>query len=172
MKKHEDICVFSKGVTNHAVLSNNRMNYFPLGVVKKATPRVNKNGIPTDTVMTDSPGRPDKYVQYFEGYPTSVIKVDSVLKTVHPTQKPVPLMEYLIKTYTNEGETVLDFVMGSGTTGVACVHTDRQFIGIELDDGYFNIAVERTKDAYDSHVTTQEFMRALTSDDPNPRKDQ
>jgi len=65
-------------------------------------------------------------------------------KRIHPTQKPVALMEYLIKTYTNEGETVLDFTMGSGTTGVACVNTCRDFIGIEMDEGYFNIAKERT----------------------------
>lgn len=62
---------------------------------------------------------------------------------VHPTQKPVALMEYLIKTYTNEGETVLDFTMGSGTTGVACNNLNRNFIGIELDSEYFEIAKER-----------------------------
>ncbi len=66
---------------------------------------------------------------------------------VHPTQKPVALMEYLIKTYTNEGETVLDFTMGSGSTGVACVNTNRDFIGIELDEGYFTIACKRIKEA-------------------------
>jgi len=64
----------------------------------------------------------------------------------HPTQKPVALMEYLIRTYTNEGETVLDFTMGSGTTGVACVKTKRDFIGIELDEGYFKIAEQRIRD--------------------------
>jgi len=62
---------------------------------------------------------------------------------VHPTQKPVALMEYLIKTYTNENETVLDFTMGSGTTGVACKNLNRKFIGIELDENYFNIATNR-----------------------------
>ena len=62
---------------------------------------------------------------------------------LHPTQKPVALLEYLIRTYTNEGETVLDFTMGSGSTGVACVNTGRKFIGIELDKGYFDIAKER-----------------------------
>ena len=62
---------------------------------------------------------------------------------LHPTQKPVLLMEYLIKTYTNENEIVLDFTMGSGTTGVACVNTNRKFIGIELDDNYFEIAKKR-----------------------------
>ena len=63
--------------------------------------------------------------------------------SLHPTQKPVALLEYLIRTYTNEGETVLDFTMGSGSTGVACVNTNRNFIGIELDEGYFDIAKER-----------------------------
>ena len=66
-----------------------------------------------------------------------------VERGMHPTQKPVPLLEYLIKTYTNEGETVLDNCMGSGSTGVACVNTGRKFIGIELDEGYFNVARER-----------------------------
>ena len=61
----------------------------------------------------------------------------------HSTQKPINLMEYLIKTYTNENETVLDFTMGSGTTGVACLNTNRNFIGIEMDDNYFKIAEER-----------------------------
>ena len=65
----------------------------------------------------------------------------------HPTQKPVALMEYLIKTYTNENETVLDFTMGSGSTGVACVNTNRDFIGIEMDDNYFEIAKKRIDDA-------------------------
>ena len=64
-------------------------------------------------------------------------------KSYHPTQKPVPLLEYLIKTYTNEGETVLDNCMGSGSTGVACVNLNRNFIGIELDENYYNIAKER-----------------------------
>ena len=67
--------------------------------------------------------------------------------TFHPTQKPVALMEYLIKTYTNKGETVLDFTMGSGSTGVAAVNTGRNFIGIELDDKYFEIAKERIENA-------------------------
>ena len=66
---------------------------------------------------------------------------------LHPTQKPVPLLEYLIKTYTNEGETVLDNCMGSGSTGVACVNTNRDFIGIELDEHYFQIAQERIETA-------------------------
>ena len=66
---------------------------------------------------------------------------------IHPTQKPVALMEYLIRTYTNEGDVVLDNCMGSGTTGVACVNTSRNFIGIEMDDRYFEIAQKRIEDA-------------------------
>lgn len=66
-----------------------------------------------------------------------------VFKAGHPTQKPVALLEYLIRTYTNEGETVLDNCMGSGSTGVACINTGRRFIGIELDEGYFQTAEER-----------------------------
>jgi len=84
------------------------------------------------------------------GYPKTIIefpKPNNLSKKdlggFHPTQKPVALMEYLIKTYTNEGETVLDFTMGSGTTGVACKNTNRHFIGIEMDDKYFEIAKDR-----------------------------
>ena len=75
-------------------------------------------------------------------YPTDLLEYIGE-RGLHPTQKPVALMEYLIRTYTNEGETVLDFTMGSGTTGVACVNTGREFIGIERDDVYFEIAKDR-----------------------------
>lgn len=79
-------------------------------------------------------------------YPTSIIKFNREAG-LHPTQKPVALLEYLIKTYTNEGETVLDFTMGSGSCGVASVNTNRNFIGIELDKGYFDIAEKRINEA-------------------------
>ena len=84
-----------------------------------------------------------------KGYPKNIISINNKEKEMHPskvlhsTQKPIALMEYLIKTYTNENETVLDFTMGSGSTGVACKNTNRSFIGIEMDDKYFNIASER-----------------------------
>jgi len=84
-----------------------------------------------------------------ERYPRSVQRFssDKRFNNLHPTQKPVKLMEYLIKTYTNENETVLDFTMGSGSTGVAAKNLNRDFIGIELDEGYFNIAKERIDQA-------------------------
>lgn len=81
-------------------------------------------------------------------YPTSILEFPKPHPSVsvHPTQKPVALLEYLIRTYTNEGDLVLDNCMGSGSTGVACMNTNRRFIGIELDENYFNIAKERIKD--------------------------
>ena len=78
-----------------------------------------------------------------ERYPRNIIKFNRDKNKIHPTQKPIALLEYLIKTYTNENETVLDFTMGSGSTGVACKNTNRDFIGIELDQEYFKIAKQR-----------------------------
>lgn len=78
---------------------------------------------------------------------------------VHPTQKPVSLLEYLVNTYTNEGETVLDNCMGSGSTGVACVNTGRHFIGIELDKHYFDIAKKRIEEAFKCHGTCEKDAR-------------
>ena len=83
----------------------------------------------------------------FTGYPSTILEFSKEETPHHPTQKPVALMEYLIKTYTNEGETVLDFTAGSFTTGVACVNLDRKFIGIEMDEGYFEIGVNRIKES-------------------------
>ena len=85
---------------------------------------------------------------YTHKNPTNIIEFDKVRRgSVHPTQKPVALMEYLIKTYTNESEIVLDFTMGSGSTGVAAKNLNRKFIGIEMDENYFNIAQERINNA-------------------------
>lgn len=85
----------------------------------------------------------DCYTQTVTGYPRGIVKFTQDSESLHPTQKPVALMEYLIKTYTNEGETVLDFTTGSGTTGVACANLGRKFIGVEMDETYFNIAKKR-----------------------------
>ncbi len=90
--------------------------------------------------------RYDKTYEY--KFPTTHITFTKIRQgALHPTQKPVELLEYLIRTYTNEGDTILDNTMGSGSTGVACARTDRNFIGIELDEGYFRIAEQRIKEA-------------------------
>lgn len=87
-------------------------------------------------------------------YPTSILKFSKPHPSVslHPTQKPVALLEYLIRTYTNEGDLVLDNCMGSGSTGVASLNTNRNFIGIELDENYFNIAKNRLEEAYEQNI--------------------
>ena len=82
--------------------------------------------------------------------PTTVLKIARDITSLHPTQKPIALLEYLIKTYTNEGETVLDNCMGSGSTGVACIHTNRNFIGMELEEKYFNIAKDRMESEFNN----------------------
>ena len=118
------------------------MTYNPQGIVevnKMQKSGKNKFG----NVVGTRPSQKDYFLQEYSNYPESVLYYPKESKTVHPTQKPVLLLEYLIKTYTNEGETVLDNCMGSGSTGVACVHTGRDFIGMELDEHYFSIAKER-----------------------------
>lgn len=91
---------------------------------------------------------------YDEKYPKSIIEKSNAnqLGKIHPTQKPVALIEYLAKTYTNENETILDFTMGSGTTGVACINTNRNFIGIERDTHYFEVARKRIEEAQQAHL--------------------
>ena len=110
--------------------------YNPQGLIYK--PHVNKRSNSTETNGKHGESNASEYTNY----PTDVLEFIGE-RGLHPTQNPVALMEYLIKTYTNEGDTVLDFTMGSGTTGVACMNLWRYFIGIEMDDKYFEIAKER-----------------------------
>ena len=130
LKIHEDVIVFSYSSAR----------YYPQGLIE--CNKVTKQG----AKVTDNLGggkRKTEYLQTHTNYPKTIQRFASESKTVHSTQKPVALMEYLIKTYTNEGETVLDFTMGSGTTGVACRNLNRGFIGIEFDNDYFDIAKNR-----------------------------
>jgi len=139
LKMFEDICVFSTGTT--ANRSKNLMPYYPQGLIK--VDKISKSS--TDNTATGYARRSQttEYFQEFSNYPKQLLKFSLDKCREHPTQKPVALMEYLIKTYTNEGETILDNTMGSGTTGVACVNTNRNFIGIEMDKTYFDIASKR-----------------------------
>ena len=91
-----------------------------------------------------------KYVQKYTNYPTNVIYFDCDTTHYHPTQKPVSLLEYLIKTYTKENDIVLDSFMGSGSTGVGCLNTNRKFIGIEKEKEYFDITQRRIKEVEDA----------------------
>jgi site-specific DNA-methyltransferase (adenine-specific) len=129
MRKHEDVLVFYRQQSTY-----NPQGLRDTNAVVSRTNRGNYGECSRTTVQTQT------------GYPHSLLKY-STENGVHPTQKPVALMEYLICTYTNEGETVLDNCAGSGTTGVACVKTGRSFIGIERDEGYFKIAQDRISEA-------------------------
>ena len=130
LRKHENILVFYKHLPT----------YNPQGLIKLDEPiqeegSANRNG--------KNYGVADKsFIRTHTNYPTDIITF-SKDAGYHPTQKPVDLLEYLIKTYTNEGDTVLDNCMGSGSTGVACKNTNREFIGMELDEKYYKIACER-----------------------------
>jgi DNA modification methylase len=139
MKDIEDVLVFYSAPPTY-----NAQGVIPLGKVQKNSASDMARGVTSDATSVVTGGITRKeYTQDFTNYPRQVLDFSSDGATVHPTQKPVALMEYLIRTYTNEGETVLDFTMGSGTTGVAAKNLNRSFIGIELDETYFNIAKER-----------------------------
>lgn len=136
MKAHENILVFYKKLPNYNPIKTTGHKPMNSGVRRNNLKNENYNEInKVDLPFGGSTERYPRTVQQF--------KSDKQTEYLHPTQKPVALMEYLIKTYTNEGETVLDFTMGSGTTGVACKNLNRNFIGIELDETYFNIAKKR-----------------------------
>lgn len=141
LKEHEIISVFSKSTCSSG--NKNNMVYYPQGVkhikpVLKTTPRNKFVG------HIENKRREGKqYIVDKQGYPRSVLEYNGEVYTVHPTQKPVELLSYLIKTYTDNGDTVLDNCMGSGSTGVACINTGRKFIGIEQDEHYFKVACGR-----------------------------
>ena len=135
MKTHENILIFN----------GTKETYNPQ-MVKRDKVKKSKN-YGTGEAMGGDKTKENKIYTYTHKNPISILDVSNASQKgkVHPTQKPVALMEYLIKTYTNENETVLDFTMGSGTTGVATKNLNRKFIGIEMDDKYFEIAKERIK---------------------------
>ena len=150
IKFTEDVVVFSNSPVGHFIqLGDRRMAYNPQGLIKVdkkwSRPQKYENG----HKLKRESHKLERVIE-FENYPTNILRFNNSSnkeRGLHPTQKPVALMEYLIKTYTNEGETVLDFTMGSGTTGVACRNLNRNFIGIELDENYFNIAKKRIEES-------------------------
>ena len=139
MKAHENILVFYKKLPTYNPQKTQGHKPMNSGVRRSSLKNENYNKI--NKIDLPFGGDTDRF-------PRSVVrfKSDKQKEYLHPTQKPVALMEYLIKTYTNENELVLDFTMGSGTTGVACKNTNRSFIGIEMDDKYFEIAKKRIED--------------------------
>lgn len=140
LKEHENILVFYK-----------KLPVYNPQFTGDTPHTIPKSGRKSNNYGKYTPLPPGTVKGYF---PSDIISFPCIFHTsekqVHPTQKPVPLLEYLIKTYTNPGETVLDPTMGSGSTGVACANTGRNFIGMELDPGYFEIAQGHIKAAQDA----------------------
>ena len=137
LKKHENILVFYK----HLPTYNPQMREGFKSYSQTQGRHSSNYGAYEEGYITSSDGT---------RYPIDIIEFNRDKSGLHPTQKPVALLEYLVKTYTNEGDTVLDNCMGSGSTGVACVNTNREFIGMELDEKYYKIACERLGYKYDT----------------------
>jgi site-specific DNA-methyltransferase (adenine-specific) len=145
LKNHENILVFYR--TPPTYNPQMRTGFKPYKC-KQGRPSTNYGKV-TPEHLTESLG---------ERYPVTVLPFSRDRQKIHPTQKPVALMEYLIKTYTNEGDTVLDNCMGSGTTGVACVNTNRSFIGIEKDEKFIEIACNRINSAAPASVSNSRYL--------------
>lgn len=137
MRNIEDICVFYRKTPT----------YNPQGLKRLENPIVIRKTIKSDCIYKEG-SFAKEHKRLFTNYPKNVLEFANEAKNrYHPTQKPVALLEYLVKTYTNPGDTILDNCMGSGSTGVACVNTGRHFVGIELEEKYFDIAKTRIEKA-------------------------
>jgi site-specific DNA-methyltransferase (adenine-specific) len=143
-----------KVIENISIFYKSQCTYNPQKTVHTGDKRSNKIGEDARwsiTMAGENPKtKPLEYIDDMTRHPLQIIQMrrDNNRKALHPTQKPVALLEYFIKTFTNEGETVLDNVMGSGSCGIACLNTNRQFVGIEMDENYYNIA----KDRIENHI--------------------
>lgn len=142
LRRHEQVAIFYNKVPTYNPQFTKGKPLHGKGTKYKIKEQTNNNYGSFNALEDIRKGSTDKY-------PTSILEFAKSHPSVakHITEKPIALLEYLIKTYTNEGETVLDNCMGSGSTGVACVNTNRNFIGIELQDDYFEIAKDRIKEA-------------------------
>ena len=145
MKEHEDVCVFAIGKT---IYNETRIARSEAGRAMVRNPRKSNGHRAGDSSVTGNfdKGHSNEHLDVETRCARSILKFNTEVG-LHPTQKPVALMEYLIRTYTNEGDMVLDNCMGSGTTGVACMQSGRKFIGMEMDAGYFEIAKGRIQAA-------------------------
>ncbi len=161
MKRHENILVFSEGTTVHITQSLKRMPYYPPTTSVRATKHEKKASEITDAFFSarDSHG---EFERNKTDYPSSVLEFDTDQLGLHPTAKPIALFEFLIKVYTKPGEIVFDSCVGSGTTGIACANTDRQFIGMEKDSQYYEMSLARITEAYEQ----QRELKERVADNP------
>lgn len=153
MKKTENICVFCNGQTTYKPQMIKGIPHIR-GSFGKRRNEQTVYGEFSENIRYES----DEY------YPDNIITYCAEMKSIHPTQKPVPLFEYLIKTYTNEGDIVLDNCAGSGTTGVACINTNRKYILIEKEEKYYNTCMQRTSEAMAKFNDTQQHLTDFSFD--------
>ena len=150
MKCTEDICVFSPGGAAAAARKKGNMIYNPQNLIpvsikkKNSEKRIGKmlnqiHHLGTNNKLISN----TEYEQKFTNYPNEILEFNIESDTIHETQKPISLIEYLILTYSNENSTILDNTMGSGTTGIGCINTKRKFIGIEIEKKYFDLTINR-----------------------------
>lgn len=168
MKCTEDVVIFSSGAAAAASRNGGNMTYNPQGLVEKSVKK--KNNVKRLGKFLHNPEHmgsgnrllhETEYEQKYTNYPSEIIEFGLDQNVVHPTQKPVKLMEYLIRTYSNSGEVVLDNCMGSGTTGVAAVMSGRNFIGIEINQEFYDIAKQRIEDAVPVEEVDHEARNSL-----------
>ncbi len=167
MKCTEDILVFSEGgaAAASAKSAKGNMVYNPQGLIPKRVKKKNSRARLGKLLGNEEfVGKNNKmlgnseYEQKWTNYPSEILEFAIETGTSHPTQKPVPLMEYLIKTYSNEGGVVLDNVMGSGTTGIAAIKSKRNFIGIEKEQEFFDLSVDRISNSLTDDYNIETFM--------------
>lgn len=145
LRKHENISVFCQyGIGHASRMNGKRMPYYPQGIKPRA--KAYKNNDRKSNVILAMRGERKQEYQGYTNYPSSILRFRSEGKCLHPTQKPLSLIEYLIKTYTREGDCVLDFCMGSGTTAIACQKTGRNYIGFESNEEIYKKAEKRIKE--------------------------
>lgn len=155
----ENICIFSNANIGHAnILKEKRMIYNPQGIkeegLKKVTP--NKHG----HILGNRDKQTGREYEAFSGFPNNLLEYPSigVKSMIHPTQKPVELLDFIIKTYSNENDIILDFTAGSFSTGAACMLSKRNFIGIELDENYFETGLHRLLDLNDNLIEKYDLI--------------
>ena len=148
MKEHENVLIFSKGTTVHKSQSKRRMKYNPQGLIEKENkinyrPSREKKG--SNVVAGHRPSHKNTVISEYTNYPTSIqfFNNEHNVNALHETQKPVALFEWIVKTYSDEGDLIMDITAGSGTTGVACMNLNRDFILIEKELNYYEIIKER-----------------------------
>ncbi len=152
LKQHENILVFTKHPIAPAVKV--KSTYNPQGLILINEKKTQKHKGSSSCISGRGNYEGKEFIKEFTNYPTSILSIANEGKTIHPTQKPLELFEYIVETYSNEGDLVLDNCIGSGTTAVVCINTKRKFIGYENEDNIFNLAKNRVNE----HIISQNMQ--------------